>query len=954
MNISKLAILAASALAAGGTFGVAHAQQQPGAAVSEVVVTGSRIRTSPLEQTQPIVQIDQAAVAKTGLTSTADVLQRLPSAAGGLNGRFNNSGNLGNPPDGGGVGAGAAEIDLRYLGARRTLVLVDGQRWVSGASASGVPGSVDLNTIPSAMIDRMEVLQEGASPIYGSDAIAGVVNIITKKRQEGFQGSAQVGINAHGDGFTQDYNVSFGVNQPGTSVVLGAGYFKQDPISSADRKISQFPQPFATSCLAGGCSSATPLGRFIVHDPNTNQDLNLTLRQALQPGQRPIYIASNPESAAGSFKDFTTLDRFNFQPFNYIQIPLQRISIFGSVDQDITDDIHFRGRGSYVQRKSANQAAFLPLFVGPDAGNGNLLDTIAIDQTNPYNPFGFTLQNGTYSFVGRRVVEAGPRHYEQTVDTWNLMGSFYGDVAVMDRTWHWDVNGVWSRNHASQIFTGNVNAQRVQQALGPISQCTGACVPLNLFGGVGTITPAMLNWIGFTQQDSSQQELRDVTLNLTGDVFDLPAGPLAFAAGYEHRETEGFFQPDALVVEGLSSDIPAQPARGSIKVDEGYGELSIPVLKDLPFAYRLDASVAGRWFNYSTSGSDSTYKAGLTWKPIEEVLFRGSWGEGFRAPSIGELFGTASRFDQVVSDPCSDMLGLAGGAPAPANVRANCIAHGVPASGSYVQLNPQLPVVTSGNKDLAPETSRSWNFSAVWEPTFLRNASWASGGSIEVAYTDLKLENAIQALSADTLLGRCASTGDALSCATISRTASGAISGISNPLINIGGIKERAVDLNVIWRSPQWSFGQFGVSSYTTFLLEFTEKQPTSSGFTSVKREGTERGSPDLAFPETKSNLVIDWDRAELGATLTLRYISSVIETADPSLNRMGARTYVDAQIRWTPMEDMFQGLQVALGVNNLFDQDPPGCFSCSLNNFDPNTYDVPGQYVYLRLSYKH
>jgi iron complex outermembrane receptor protein len=337
---------------------------------------------------------------------------------------------------------------------------------------------------------------------------------------------------------------------------------------------------------------------------------------------------------------------------------------------------------------------------------------------------------------------------------------------------------------------------------------------------------------------------------------------------------------------------------------------------------------------------------------VEEVLFRGSWGQGFRAPSIGELFGTASRFDQVVTDPCSDILGLAGGAPAPANVRANCIAHGVPASGSYVQLNPQLPVVTSGNKDLAPETSESWNFSAVWEPSFMRDRGWASGASIEVAYTDLKLEDAIQALSADTLLGRCAQTGDALSCATISRTASGAVSGISNPLINIGGIKERAVDLNVNWRSPEWDFGRLGVSWYTTWLLEFTEKQPSSSGFIEVKREGTERGSPDLAFPETKSNLSIDWDKAEWGATLGLRYISSVTETADPNLNKMGSRTYVDAQIRWTPSA-YFDGLKVALGVNNMFDQDPPGCFSCSLNNFDPNTYDVPGQFVYLRLSYR-
>jgi iron complex outermembrane receptor protein len=942
------ALLAVSSLAAGGTLGVAHAQTR-NSEVSEIVVTGSRIRTSPLEQAQPIVQLDQADIAKSGLTSTVDVLQRIPSAGGGLNSKFNNSGNLGNPPDGGGVGAGSAEIDLRYLGSRRVLVLVDGLRWVSGAAASGVPNAVDLNTIPTEMISRMEVLQEGASPIYGSDAIAGVVNIITKQRQDGFQASAQVG-GYWNDGFTQDYNASWGVNHEGTSVVLGGGYFKQDAVFASNRRISKFPAPFATECDSG-CSSGTPLGRFIVHDPNTDQDIDATLRQALQPGQRPIYNPADPMGVTGSFKPFTTADRFNFQPYNYIITPLERISLFGTLNQDINEYVHFRGKATFVERKSSNQAAPLPLFVGPDAGNGNLLDTVAVDATNPYNPFGFTLQPGTYSFIGRRVVEAGPRHYDQTVDTWNITGTFEGDFKVYDRDLHWDINGVWSRNRASQTFTGNVNAARVQQALGPLSGCTGSCVPLNIFGGEGTITPAMLNFIGFTQQDTSQQELRDFSANLTGDIFDLPAGPLAFAVGIEHRVTEGFFQPDAIVVEGLSADIPAQPASGSITVKEAYGELSIPLLKDIPFFYRLDASVAGRWFDYSTSGSDSTYKVGGTWKPIEEVLFRGAWGQGFRAPSIGELFGTASRFDQVVADPCSDFLGLQGGAVANATVRANCIARGVPANGSYTQLNAQLPVITSGNRNLAPETSRSWNFSGVWEPKFLKEASWASGGSIELAYTDIKLDDAIQALSGQTVLDRCANTNDALSCATITRTASGVISGIANPLINIGGIKTRALDLNVVWTSPAWEFGQFSVRSYTTRLLEFTELQPTSAGLEPIKRLGTERGSPDQAYPRWKSNLLLDWNQAEFGATGTVRYISGVQESGDP--NHLGSRTYFDAQLRWTPTDNMFNGFTVAIGANNIFAEQPPGCVTCSLNNYDPNAYDAPGRLIYLRLSYR-
>lgn len=929
----------------------AAAAQAPDQSVEEVVVTGSRIRTSPLEQSQPIVQIDQEAIAKSGLTSTADVLQRIPSAGGGLNAKFNNSGNFGNPPDGGGVGAGSAEIDLRYLGSRRVLVLVDGLRWVSGASASGVPGAVDLNTIPPAMISRMEVLQEGASPIYGSDAIAGVVNIITKQSQDGLQASAQIGGYGEGDGFSQDYNVSWGVTQEGTRVVLGGGYYKQDPVLSGDRDISRYPSPYATSCVEGGCSGFPVLGRFIVTDPNTGTNFDATLKVPLAIGQRPIYVPGNPTGAAGDLTDFTTAGRFNFQPYNYILTPSERLSFFGNVNQEITEDINLRVRASYVDRRSANQAGPLPLIVGPSAGNGNLLDTVNIDVTNPYNPFGFTLEPGTFDLVGRRMIENGPRHYEQKVNTWNLTGALDGDFQVSGHAWYWDVNVVWSRNHAEQTFTGNINAQRVQQALGPLAGCTGSCVPLNLFGGTGTITPAMLSFIGFTQQDVSEQELRDYSANLTGDIFDLPAGALAFAAGYEHRETEGFFQPDPIVAAGLSSDIPAQPTSGSITVDEFYAELRAPLLADLPFAYKLDVSLAGRWFDYSTSGKDATYKAGLTWRPIEEVLVRASWGEGFRAPTIGELYGSASRFDQEVVDPCSDILGLAGGAPANATVRANCIASGVPANGSFTQISPQVSVLTSGNSALQPETSESWNYSVVWEPQALKEATWASGGSLELAYTDIELDQAIQAQNGQAFLTRCATTADPIACGAISRASSGSVIAISNPLINIGGIKTRAVDLNLIYTSRDYDFGQFTARSYTTWLLEFTEFVPAADGLLEINREGTERGSPDQAYPKTKSTFIVDWDRGEWGATGTLRYISSVDEP-EVTANKLDSRTYLDAQLRWHP-EFMNEGVRVAVGVNNLLDKDPPGCISCGLNNFDPNAYDAPGRVFYLQLSYR-
>lgn len=907
-----------------------------------IVVTGSRIR-SPLSQNEPIVNIGQDEIARTGLSSTADILQRTPISGGGLNTRFNSSGNFGNPPDGGGVGAGAAEIDLRYLGTPRTLVLVDGLRWVNGASGSGVPGSVDLNTIPSGMIDRIEVLQQGASTIYGSDAIAGVVNIITRDEQDGLIASAQYGgYTEYSDGITQEYNASFGLNSRGTHIIVGVGYVDQDDVLAADRDIAQFPTPGATAC-DNTCSSGTPLGRFIITDPNTLQELDVTLAGAFPPGGFASY---NPALVNGGpdWVGFTTASRFNFQPFNYIVTPSERLSMFGQIVQDLPHGMEFRLRASYVERQSANQAAPLPLFVGPDAGNGNLLDTVVIAADNPYNPFGFELGAGTLTFIGRRLVEAGPRHYEQNVDTINLTATLSGAAQLFGNPWDWDFNVVWSENKAEQTFTGNVNAQRVVQALGPLAGCTNPCVPLNMFGGAGTITPEMLAYIGFTQRDSSEQNLLDFSYNITGDLMNLPAGPLSAAFGIENRHTDGRFDPDPIVAAGFSSDIPAQPAQGEIEVREAYAEFRIPLIRDAAFARELTASVAARIFDYSTSGQDSTFQAGLNWRPTEDVLVRFNWGEGFRAPSIGELYGTASRFDQEVIDPCSNLLAQ------PANVQTNCINAGVPGDGSYTQLNPQLPVITSGNPGLQPETSEGYNLGVVWQPSFWADTAWSDRISFEVNYSNIELDGAIKAQDGQALLDRCAETGDALACATITRTPTGTVSAISNPLINIGGIETQAVDFTVAWTSPEWSMGTFSLRSTTNFLLEYNELVPTSTGIVAIAREGTERGSPDQAYPEVKSTVSLDWDWRAFGATATARYISEVDETG--AANSLDATTYWDFQARWTPAV-LDERITIALGVNNLTDEDPPGCFTCGLNNFDPTTYDPPGRFGYIRFSYR-
>ena len=915
-----------------------------------IVVTGSRIHRDPLNNASPVADVTGEDIDRTGLTSTADILQRQPFSGGGLNTRANSSGNFGNPPDGGGVGAGSSEIDLRYLNPRRVLVLVDGLRWVNGASASGVPGSTDLNTIPASLIERVEILQEGASSIYGTDAIAGVVNIITRDEFEGFDASAYLGMYEDGDGETQNYELTWGARSDGgTHIVFGVNYVNQEGVSSADRDISQFPQPYATSCvphLPGGCSFGVLQGVYEINDPNTATGV-IDLVTNLGVVGVPVYDPADPTGPTSDFHEFTDADRFNFQPFNFMLTPSTRTGVFGIVTQDLTEDIRLRLRAVYNNRVSENQAAPIPIFIGPDAGNGNLLDTITVDVTNPFNPFGFTLEPGTFNVIGRRLIEAGPRHFEQTVNTYYFGATLEGEAAIGDRSLFWDVNAVFSRNRAEQIMHGNVNSRRLQQALGPIADCTDPCVPFNIFSGAGSVTPEMLAFVGFVQQDVSEQELMDYTANATMDLFELPAGALAIAAGVEHRELSGFFQPDAVVVAGESSDIPAQPTSGSYDVTEFYGEVDVPILADQPFAHELGISAASRWSDYSTFGEDQTSQASLRWRPIEDLLFRGTWAQGLRAPSIGELFGSLSRFDQVLTDPCSDMLGLDPNPPGAATpeIQANCIALGVPADGSYVQLNPQISVVTGGNPDLDPETSEGITVGAVYSPAWARDASWANGMTVEVNWNQIEVDAPIQPLDAQLQLTRCVTTLDPVSCAGITRTGSGVINGFSNQLTNIGRIETESVDLRLSYQTPDFAFGTLSVNWVTNFLLEFTEFVPATGGFTPISREGTERGSPSQAFPEVKSTFVLDWQRDMLFASLTERYIDEVVEQANG--NSLDATWYTDVQLGWRA--DRFT---LAAGVTNLFDQDPPGCFSCDLNNYDPTTYDIPGRFGYVRIVY--
>jgi iron complex outermembrane receptor protein len=919
----------------------------------EIVVTGSRIATSPLLQRAPIVELDELALERSGETNLGDALQQLPSMGSAINKSFNVPGNSGFPQDGNGIGAGAIEVSLRNLGSKRTLILVDGRRWISGASASGVPVAVDLNTIPANIIERIEVLQDGASAIYGSDAIGGVINVITKTSVEGMHVDLQSGQYAsEGDGEASSAAALWGGGDDTTRILVSAAYYDEQGIFTADRDQSAFPIPFATSCLAGGCSSFTPQGRFVL-GPNfdfadvTLDDGVLNDGGANVPGFDPNNLDS------GGFHQFTTADRFNFNQgeFNYLLTPNERANLFTSITHDLTDRTRFLFRGSYTNRKSSTRAAPEPLCLGNGCGN-RILDNIVIDADQIYNPFGVDLSvaNGNLEFIGRRPLESGPRRFHQEVDTYYGVFGLEGGLTAGSRAYFWDVTASYGENRGFQQKFGSHNAAKLSVALGDPAVCaaTPNCVPFNIFGGLGpggrgSITPEMLDFVGFTQRDFSEQTLFDLAGNITGDLFTLPTGTVGFAAGAEYREHEGSFQPDPIAARGETAGIPSGPTAGGFDVSEVYGEVSVPLVFDAPGAEYLELNLAGRYSDYSTSGGEDTYKVGLLWQPITQLSLRGSFSTGLRAPGIGELFGGAAREDFTFLDPCADVLAQLGSAnggrdtPQSQNVIDNCAALGVPVD--LAQRNPQLSAVSAGNERLVPESSDNYSFGAVYG---------AGNWTVSADVYDLEIDQAIQGRSPAEVLSACVETLDPILCEAVSRTSTGQVNLIDNQLQNIGAVKASGADLAFRWRIPTASLGTFDVGLNATYLDDFTELTRNPDGSVSeTDRTGTITNETfQRAFPEWRALSRLDWIFGRWSNGLVLRYVDAMVQESGNSLD---SRVFTDVQARYLlPWKD--DSITFVLGANNILDEDPATCDSCGVIGMSPVVHDLPGTVIYARL----
>lgn len=933
----------------------AFAQQTPATTaeartLDTVQVTGTRIRKAEMETAVPVQVLTREDIQRSGFSSVADIVQNLTASGAALNTKFNSSGNFGFPPDGGGVGAGAATVDLRHLGAKRVLVLVDGIRWVNESSASGVGSAVDLNTIPLSLIERIEVLEDGASSIYGSDAIAGVVNIITRRDAQGASLDLHYGEYDDLGGATWGADLGWGGSSERAQWFVGASYFKQREIASTRFANASVPVP--GTGLANG-SSATPGGRFIFEDPTTGQTVDLTPDAGASD---PVY---DPTQAGcdrtDDFHCFGTADRYNFAPNNLLLTPSERKSVFGQVRFEFTPQVSAYARVLYNTRTSSNQAAPEPIFLGTDAGvyNPYAESTLVISARNPFNPFGFDLttvgDDANLFLLARRPVEGGPRRYTQDVKTWYAAGGLEGTFGVGIRTWNWDVNVMRSESRAEQVNTGSYNIRRINEALGDPDACAAiaGCTPLNLFGGPGTITPEMLAFIQPVVRDESRNTLSLVSANVTGDLFQLPAGAFSFAAGYEYRKYEGSYTPDAITIAGEYNGVPSGATRGDYDVNEVYAEFNLPLLRDSVLGDSLDFSFAGRYSDYSTFGGETTGKLGLRWQPVDELLLRMSYAEGFRAPSIGELYGTLSRFDATLVDPCS-------GAGATSAV---CAADSVPPG--YEQTNSQISVVTSGNAELQPEHSRSLMVGAVWSPSFADEASWSDRLDLGVTFYRHHITDAIQAPDAQAILERCIATRDADACASYDRSARGQIIRFDDILANLGTIKTDGWDFTAAWTLPTQDWGRLRFDAKTTWVTRY--ELVNESGNAEPRRPGVEVNNS--AIPEWTGTLVTDWTRGPWSLAWTLRYIDRLTESCggangfpicDDSandVNGLGSTTYHDLQLAWHNAA-WFNGTRLSLGVNNIAGKEPPVCLSCSLNGYDASTYDLPGRYWYARVGF--
>jgi iron complex outermembrane receptor protein len=916
------------------------ADQSKAKSLDTITVTGSRIRSVDVETAQPVFSMSREEIQKQGYVSVGDILSHI--TASGAPGYSRSASLTSN------TYAGSSTVELRGLGAARTLVLVDGRRWGTNAD-----GFTDLDTIPSSVIERIDVLKDGASAIYGSDAIAGVINIITRNNIQGGDANVYYGQYGKGDGARQQYDFTWGNKIGKLSYVFSGTYAKDDPVWAKDRDFSRYPN--GPRHPNSGLSSFGP-GGLILNDPSGD---GLKLNPGGNPTNLADYHAYDP-----------TVDNFDANQQMMLINGAKRKSLFGKANYAITDNVTAHVDATYVERTANIQIAGYPI------GTSNT--GVLIDKDSYYNPLGSQQGYANPQDVEflRRGVES-PRLTKNTLKTYRFGAGLDGVFQVGERNFNWDVSGFFNKNKGDIFGTGNYNLINLANGLGPsfmgsdgVVRCgrpgavISGCTPVNILSGAGGLTPEMLNYIGVNTNGTYGTQTAGFAANIGGDVVQLPAGMMQFAAGVEYRRESGYNRPDAFSQTGNSTDLASDSSSGKYNTKEAYAELNIPVLADLPFAKMVSVDLASRYSKYSTFGSTTNSKFGLQWKPIDDLLIRGSISEGFRSPTINDLFGGQSQTFDVYTDPCDSRFGAV--ANGNANAIAACRAAGL--SPTFRQTDSAgkptdaalgqstTPFLSGSNIDLKPETSLSKTLGVVYSP------SYVDGLNVSLDWYNIRIRNIISSVTSNDVLNDCYLRNVSASCGLFKRDANGQVIDLTHTLTNRGQLETEGYDLSVSYRLPKFSFGQFRLNLDANYVDKYN--QTLGSGV-------TQYSAGQYSTWRIRSNANLDWSYGDFGATWGIRYYSGLKEdcvfAAECNLpdyvspgvgitpkRQVGGIAFNDVSVRWTaPWQGTF-----SIGANNVFNRTSPIFYTASSNSIGNSSfvgnpsYDI-GRFWYVRYNQK-
>lgn len=872
--------------------------------VEVIAITGSRILRRDEAEVSPIQSFDRDDLDIKGALSIGESLQELPSVGASLN-------------DNGSAGTshGTSSINLRNLGENRSLILVNGNRWVNGAGSRGFRDFVDLNTIPFAIIDQVEVLQDGATAIYGADAIAGVVNIHTLKNYDGAQVKAYYGVSGENDRDTTNLDVLLGHDFDGHNLMFAASYSNQEPIYTQDRALTAVP--------LNGLSLGTAEGLF-----RENQLAGLFGFNVPSTG-----ITRNPGSDGNllnSWRAASSSDRFNRYHDNYVVGPSERLSLFGQTTFQLPDTEVFEGTSIRFEllhniRESDQQfSAAIPVVTGSRG--------FVIANDKKVNPFGVEF-SGSDFVLTNFFTDNGLRVNEQEVETTRVGVGIEG---FLPSNWRWDAFASWAENKGT--FTSKNQLHLDKLALGmracdssgitaEVSDIAANCVPVNLFN---PLTAEMVNYINFTGIDENNTEQQHFRFNLTNAIAELPAGDVLLATGAEYRKENGVDIPDSVINSTprvnkyqTTSSSPRTGTVGEYDLYEAYIELNVPLLQDSVFGDSLELNLASRFSDYSTFGSTTNSKAGILYRPISDLMMRATWSQGFRAPSLLELYeGERAAFAPVI-DPCDSNKSLPGCAGVPEN---------------YRQQDSNAPILVGGNKLLEPETSVNISTGFVYTPAVL------DGFSITTDWYNIEIDNTISAFGTQNLLDLCAFTGR--NCNVISRATNGDLLNVIDGPVNLNSTEVSGVDTVVRYAFGS-DFGKWELSSSISKLNGFKEVTTLADGNNlSVNKKGS--SGVREAYPEFRGSASVQWRKDNWSAAYSLRYIGDTTETYLNEPRHISSMFYHTLSSGYK----LDNGLALRLGINNMFDKQPPVSLVNVNINFDQQTYNAVGRFVYFQLTY--